>query len=68
VQGVKGGEAINGEVDEALSSSRYRKEEVLKGRFKVSMNVRVYILQGLKVITDNNVREEVNRHKNKRYK
>jgi hypothetical protein len=41
VQGVKGGEAINGEVDEALSLSRDRKEEVLKGRFKVSMNVRV---------------------------
>ena len=41
VQRVKGGEAINGEVDEALSSSRDQKEEVLKGRFKVSINVRV---------------------------
>jgi hypothetical protein len=40
------------------------KEEALKGKFKVSMKVRVYILQGfLKVLTNEDVREEVNRHK-----
>jgi hypothetical protein len=41
LQGIKEGEAINGEVGEALLSNRDRKEEVLKGRFKVSMKVRV---------------------------
>jgi hypothetical protein len=41
LQGVKEGEATNGEAGEALSSDRYGKEEVLKGRFKVSVNVRV---------------------------
>ncbi len=37
LQGVKEGEAINGEVGEALSSNSDEKEEALKGRFKVSM-------------------------------
>jgi hypothetical protein len=41
LQGVKEGEAIDGEVGEALLSNRDRKEEALKGRFKVSMTVRV---------------------------
>jgi hypothetical protein len=36
LQGVKEGGAIN-EVDEALPSNRDRKEEALKGRFKVSV-------------------------------
>ena len=41
LQGVKEGGAINGEVGEALSPNRDGKEEALKGRFKVSVNVRV---------------------------
>jgi hypothetical protein len=41
LQDVKEGGAINGEVGEALFSNRDRKEEALKGRFKVSMKVRV---------------------------
>ena len=41
MQGVEEGGAINGEVGEALSLNRDRKEEALKGRFKVSVNVRV---------------------------
>jgi hypothetical protein len=57
LQGIKEGEAINGEIGEALSSNRDGKEEALKGRFKVSMKVRVYILQGLMVIIDKNVKE-----------
>jgi hypothetical protein len=62
LQGVEEGGAINGEVGEALSLNRDRKEEAL---LKVSVKVIVYILQGLKVITDKNVRGEVNGHKNK---
>ena len=62
MQGVEEGGAINGEVGEALSLNRDRKEEAL---LKVSVKVIVYILQGLKVITDKNVRGEVNGHKNK---
>jgi hypothetical protein len=34
---MKEGEAINGEVGEALSSKSTEKEEALKGRFKVNM-------------------------------
>jgi hypothetical protein len=41
LQGVEEGGAINGEVGEALSPNREGKEEALKGRFKVSVNVRV---------------------------
>ena len=41
LQGVKEGGAVNDEIDEALSSNRDGKEEALKGRFKVSMKVRV---------------------------
>jgi hypothetical protein len=37
LRGIKEGEAINGEVGEALSSNNDEKEEALKGRFKVSM-------------------------------
>jgi hypothetical protein len=37
LQGVKEGEAISGEVGEALSSNNDEKEEPLEGRFKVSM-------------------------------
>jgi hypothetical protein len=40
-QGVKEGGAINGEVGEALSSNRGGKEKTLKGRFRVSMKIRV---------------------------
>jgi hypothetical protein len=41
LQGVKEGRAINEEVGGALSSNRDGKEEVLKGRFKVSVEIRV---------------------------
>jgi hypothetical protein len=58
LQGVEEGGAINGEVGEALPSNMDGKEETLKGRFKVSMRVRVWILQGLKMITDKGVREK----------
>ena len=34
---IKEGEAINGEVGEALSSNNDEKEVALKGRFKVGM-------------------------------
>jgi hypothetical protein len=67
LQGIEEGGAINGEAGEALPSNKDRKEEALKGRFKVGMKVRAWILQGLKVITDTNVSEEVNVHKNKGY-
>ena len=40
LQGVKEGGATNGEVGEALSSNWDGEEETLKGRFKVSMEVR----------------------------
>jgi hypothetical protein len=41
LQDVKEGGAINYEMDEALSSNREGKEEVLKDKFKVSTKVRV---------------------------
>jgi hypothetical protein len=41
MQGIEEGGAINGKVGEALSSNRDEKEEALKGRFKVSMKLRV---------------------------
>jgi hypothetical protein len=41
LQDVKEGEAVNYEIDEALSSNMDGKEEALKGKFKVSMKVRV---------------------------
>jgi hypothetical protein len=41
LQGVEEGGAINGEVSEVLLSNGDGKEEALKGRFKVSMKVRV---------------------------
>jgi hypothetical protein len=62
--GIKEGRAVNGEIDETLSSNKDGKEKALKGRFKVSMKVKVWILQGLKVIPDKGVGEEVNGHKN----
>jgi hypothetical protein len=40
LQGVKEGEAVNDEIDEALSSNMDEKEEVSKGRFKVSRKAR----------------------------
>jgi hypothetical protein len=46
--------AVNDRVGEALSSNRDGKEEALKGRFKVSVKVRVYILQRFKC---NNIQE-----------
>jgi hypothetical protein len=41
LQDVKEGDAVNYEIDEALSSNMDGKEEALKGKFKVSMKVRV---------------------------
>jgi hypothetical protein len=41
LQDVKEKGAVNDEIDEALSSNRDGKEEASKGRFKVSMKVRV---------------------------
>jgi hypothetical protein len=41
LQGVKEGRALNDEIDEALSPNRDGKEEASKGRFKISMKVRV---------------------------
>jgi hypothetical protein len=41
LQGIEEGGAISGEVGEALSLNLEGKEEALKGRFKVSMKVRV---------------------------
>jgi hypothetical protein len=41
LQDIKERGAINGEVGEALSSYKDGKEKALKGRFKVSMKVRV---------------------------
>jgi hypothetical protein len=67
LQGVEEGGALNGEVGNALLSNMDGKEGALKGRFKVSMNVRVYILQGFKVVTDKDVGEEVNVHKDQEY-
>jgi hypothetical protein len=68
LQGIKEGGAVNGEIGETLSSNKDGKEKALKGRFKVSMKVRVWILQGLNVIPDKGVGEEVNGHKNQEYK
>jgi hypothetical protein len=39
LQSVEEGGAINGEVAEALSPNRDRKEEALKGRLKVSVYI-----------------------------
>jgi hypothetical protein len=41
LQGVKKGGASNDEIDEALSPNRDGKEEASKGRFKLSMKIRV---------------------------
>ena len=41
LQGVKEGGAVNGEIGKTLSSNKDGKEKALKGRFKVSMKVRV---------------------------
>jgi hypothetical protein len=41
LQDIKEGGAVNYETDEALSSNMDGKEEALKGKFKVSMKVRV---------------------------
>jgi hypothetical protein len=61
--------AVNDEVDEALSSNRDGKEEASNDRFKLSRRARVIdITRVLKVITNKDVVEEVNRHKTKRYK
>ena len=68
LRGIKEGEAINGEVGEALSSNSDEKEEALKGRFKVGMWQGHRYHEGLKVITDKDVGEEVNVHKNQGYK
>ena len=68
LQGIEEGGAINGEAGEALSSNRDRKEEALKGRFKVGMWQGHRYHEGLKVIMDKDVGEEVNVHKNQEYK
>jgi hypothetical protein len=41
LQGIKEGRAVNGEIGKTLSSNKDGKEMVFKGRFKVSMKVRV---------------------------
>ena len=41
LQGVKEGGAVNGEIGNTLSSNKDGKEKAFKGRFKVSMKVRV---------------------------
>jgi hypothetical protein len=41
LQGVKQGGAANDEIDEALSPNRDGKEEASKGRFKLSVKIRV---------------------------
>jgi hypothetical protein len=41
LQGIEEGGSVNDEIDEALSPNRNRKEGALKGRFKVSMKVRI---------------------------
>jgi hypothetical protein len=64
LQGVKEGGVINGEVGEALPSNRDRKEKALKGRFKVGIWQGHRYHEGLKVITDKDVGDEVNVHKN----
>jgi hypothetical protein len=66
--GIKEGKAINGEVGEALSSNRDEKEVALKGRFKVGMWQGHRYHEGLKVIMDKDVGEEVNVHKIQEYK
>jgi len=58
--GIKEGEAINGEVGEALSPNNDEKEEALKGRLKVGMWQGHRYHEGLKVIMDKDVKEEVN--------
>jgi hypothetical protein len=63
LQDIKEGEAINGEVGEALSSNNDEKEVALKGRFKVGMWQGHRYHEGLKVITDKDVGEEVDVHK-----
>jgi hypothetical protein len=65
--GIKEGEAINGEVGEALSSNNDKKE-TLKGRLKEACGQGHRYHEGLKVITDKDVGEEVNKHKNQEYK
>jgi hypothetical protein len=41
LQGIEEGGAVNDEVGEALSLNRDGKEEAIKGRFKVSLKVKV---------------------------
>ena len=41
LQGVKEGGAANDEIDEALSPNGYGKEEASKGRFKLSVKIRL---------------------------
>jgi hypothetical protein len=48
MRGIKEWEAINGEVGEALSSNSDGKEQVLKGRFRISMWAREYVSRGFK--------------------
>ena len=50
------------------SSDLDEKEEALKGRFKVGMWQGHRYHEGLKVITEEDVGEEVNVHKNQEYK
>jgi hypothetical protein len=66
--GIKEGEAINGEVGETLSPNSDEKEEALKGRLKVGMWQGHRYREGLKVIMDKDVEDEVNGYKNQGYK
>jgi hypothetical protein len=66
LQHDKEGEAITDVIGEAPSSSWDGKEEDLKVRFKVSLKVKILILQGLKP-KNNGIREDVKVHKNQGY-
>jgi hypothetical protein len=50
-----------------LSNWVERKGRRLKDKFKVSIQVKIHILQGLKAITDKGVREEVKVQGNQGY-
>jgi hypothetical protein len=65
MKGVKEGGAVNDEIDEALSLNRDGKEEASKAFQGKQEDKGIDIKRVSKVITDKDVREEVNRHKTK---
>jgi hypothetical protein len=65
LQGVKEGGAVNDEIDEALSRTGMKMRRLQRvGSMKAGRQGNRYH-EGLKVITDKDVGEEVNRHKTK---